>query len=483
MPYPGLPKDKIPKMDSCVSDIIKSHGTSKSDAIAICHSTIMAGDADPAMVNKSKQVSTQQMQSTLKKYAPNANIIDANEPMIDIFTDLSEYMTADENGKTVLPTEIQVLPLGKWDTMKYGPIQITKDFCAAVVENFKKKIRKGLPIDINHDGEAAAGWMKDLYIKEGGDNPGLYAKSDWTPLGDEKLGGKIYRFFSPEWSEDYVDPETGVHHGPTLIAGTLTNRPLFKELVPLVASDGHPVQHGISMVLLHQNNFNKSSTPNMLQELTEVLAKTADELNDADKALLIAHESELDAAQKETFKNVFEAKDTAKTDDDDEDDMDAEDMTDKKKKGAEETVTIKASELDGIKAMAEEGRKAMEILNDKKADETAQGFLMSESNKEGRVLPKAKDALKMLILSFSETQLKKFSEVMEAVPTTKLFDEMGSSKANSSDGTVTPFEAKIQEIITASEGKLTFGQAMLEAAEKHPDMYKAYEEELKSTKK
>src|SRR3990167_6330416 len=42
MPWNGIPKDKWPQMEKCVSDVM-AQGKAKSNAIAICHNSIMGG--------------------------------------------------------------------------------------------------------------------------------------------------------------------------------------------------------------------------------------------------------------------------------------------------------------------------------------------------------------------------------------------------------------------------------------------------------
>jgi len=412
------------------------------------------------------------------------------EPKISVMVDLKNYMTAGENGKVKLPKQIQVLPMGMWDTEQYGPMTITRAYLEAIVDNYKKNLRKGLPIDKDHNRQEATGWMENPVIKEDGENPGLYCDTEWTPLGESLLGGKIYRFFSPEWTDNYTDPETGIQHGPALIAGTLTNRPLFKELVPLVASEGNLTTPGSAVVLLSQQNFNTPSTKPM-SKLETVLAKKASELTAEEKALIVAHEKDLNDEQKKTFSEVLEANKVAEEKAKAEADAKAKAEKEAKekaeaeaKKGNEQLVTMTAAEKEQLVKNAEAGKQAMEILENKKAEETAQGFLMSEDGKKGKILAKGKDTLTKLIRSFSDTQMKYFSEVMDAIPETKLFSEIGSGANGNGDGTSkTAFEAKVAEIKKASEGKLTERQAMLEVAEKYPDLYKAYEADLQPTKR
>jgi hypothetical protein len=150
---------------------------------------------------------------------------------LEVFVDI---IKASEDG---LPSEIQMLVPGSWNTKKYGQLEITEDEIEGMIENFDNDVRAGgvLPIDIDHDAGEAAGWINKL-INRG--KEGLWAAVEWTKLGKEKLQEKTFRFFSPEFSFSFEDPLTSENHGPVLVAGTLTNRPLFRFLKPLVAHEG-----------------------------------------------------------------------------------------------------------------------------------------------------------------------------------------------------------------------------------------------------
>ena len=60
------------------------------------------------------------------------------------------------------------------------------------------------------------------------DKQTLLGEVRWTPKGAQKLNDRIFRYFSPEFTLNYVHPHTGVAHGPTLLGGGLVNRPFLK---------------------------------------------------------------------------------------------------------------------------------------------------------------------------------------------------------------------------------------------------------------
>ncbi len=65
----------------------------------------------------------------------------------------------------------------------------------------------------------------------------LMAMVQWNKEGRIIIAEKEYKFFSPEFSMSFADPEDrDIEHGPTLLGGAFTNQPFFKGLKPIVAS-------------------------------------------------------------------------------------------------------------------------------------------------------------------------------------------------------------------------------------------------------
>ena len=108
---------------------------------------------------------------------------------------------------------------------------------AKIVDNWRNNVRGvDVAIDQVHDPDrGAAGWVRDLKIGPSTTNPGrqaLFAKVEWTPLGQELVGGGIFRYMSAEFGH-HKDAETGAEYPDVLYASTLTNRPFVKGLAPV----------------------------------------------------------------------------------------------------------------------------------------------------------------------------------------------------------------------------------------------------------
>lgn len=142
----------------------------------------------------------------------------------------------------------EVLRAGKFSHPDFGSVQVSGSDLDQAERNFTLMKARGaaVPIDYDHSfrrsgNSRAAGWMESL--ERSGDR--LLAKVKWTKEAAESIRSGAYRFFSPEFQEDFKD-ERGEGQGFTLLAGGLTNRPFLKGMAPvalaerIVSDDGSP---------------------------------------------------------------------------------------------------------------------------------------------------------------------------------------------------------------------------------------------------
>lgn len=354
-------------------------------------------------------------------------------------------ITAAEDGK--LPKEIQIMPLGEWDTVPYGKLIITSEDITQMVDNFKKGVRAGIPIDVDHDGKAAAGWIKSLVAKD----DGLFADVEWTALGEKLLGEKQYKFFSPEFNPEYTDPEnTNVKLDNVLIAGSLVNRPLFKELQPLVASEGKtdPLTNkkGVAMLFIEPMKF----------DLKVLREKKADEVTADEKKFLQENLESLTADEKVKF--GFEEKPKEKAKDD--------------ISGKEQVATIQASELKQLREDAAMGRKAAETLKTKEIEDQVGSWMFSE--KGGHFQPAIKGDLVSFVKSLNDEQRKVFSELVAKMPNQKaMFSEQGSAEDLTKSQAADKLTLKAKELMAEAKKQnknLSFKEATKQALRENPDL-------------
>jgi hypothetical protein len=133
---------------------------------------------------------------------------------------------------------VHALPIGKYDHPVYGAM----DFTTEKINNFALSVKqktRGIDLDIDYDhkqdpakGDKAAGWIKDAEVR----TDGLYLNVNWTPSAAQALKDGEYRYFSPEFDDEWTDPQ-GLKHTDILFGGALTNRPFLKDLMPVNLSE------------------------------------------------------------------------------------------------------------------------------------------------------------------------------------------------------------------------------------------------------
>jgi hypothetical protein len=130
---------------------------------------------------------------------------------------------------------VHALPLGTFEHPVYGTMSFTPDRITRFADSVNKKVR-GIDLDVDYDHKEqsgkAAGWVKAADVRP----DGLYLQVDWTSPAAEALRKKEYRYFSPEFDDEWVGPD-GTKHQDVLFGGALTNRPFLKNLLPVNLSE------------------------------------------------------------------------------------------------------------------------------------------------------------------------------------------------------------------------------------------------------
>jgi hypothetical protein len=146
-----------------------------------------------------------------------------------------------------LSSWIQLMPLGSYNHVLHGQINITPQKVQKFVENFRKNVR-GITLDVDYDHKAhdgkAAGWIEDIQDR-GFD--GLWGRVKWTQPAYQSLKAGEYKYFSPEFQDEWEHPQSQEVHQDVLFGGAITNRPFLKDIQPINlhevirASEGGPV--------------------------------------------------------------------------------------------------------------------------------------------------------------------------------------------------------------------------------------------------
>ena len=208
MPIPtpnGEPKSEF--ISSCMAnDTMKEEYPDKGQRLAVCNSQY-----------KAKGYEAQDIVHAISTMLPGDELPDD----IQYLPPGTHSITATKNGK---PAELTL----EVDAKTANLLQISFD---QITAGDKEQVF----IDFNHDDGEASAWVTGFYWA--GADPetgGVRAKVEWTNAGEEALQGRNFRKFSPTFTLN----SKGEIEGTTLNAGGLVNRPAFKDINPIVASDG-----------------------------------------------------------------------------------------------------------------------------------------------------------------------------------------------------------------------------------------------------
>lgn len=393
------------------------------------------------------------------------------------------------------PEEIQILPIGRWNHPVYGVLTITSEDIAEFKENFDKGLRKQIPITEGHevmDEKPAIGWFTEL-IDRGGN--GLFAKIEWTKKGKTLLAEKSYKYFSPEFYSEYEDPQSREVYSNVLVGGALTNKPYFKELEAVVMSEK----------IIKNNKLNFSD-----MDLKKLLEKKIDELSAEEKTFIKENKDQLNEDQLANFGSIFEddgdngdgddnddnngdgngdgdGGDNNDNDDNNGDNDDNGDNNDNNGDGGDKiegsfrtdgkgNVVMTMAEANALSAKANAGYEASEKLRKAEVKAFSDKLIFSEQNSKGKILPKEEKKVFSFMLGLTETQRKTFAEIVESIPSSKIFEEKG--KGSGTEGTAfAEMESKVK-ILMSEDKTLKYSEAINRVCSENKDLADRYQKEL-----
>jgi len=131
---------------------------------------------------------------------------------------------------------LQAFPYGEYKHPLYGPIEMNASRAGAMASQVKGGVR-GQKLDIDYDHKEysgkAAGWVNDAEARD----DGLWIQVEFTEDGFNAVQKGEYRYFSPEYADEWEHPTTGVTYQDVLFGGALTNRPFLKDILPINMSE------------------------------------------------------------------------------------------------------------------------------------------------------------------------------------------------------------------------------------------------------
>lgn len=357
---------------------------------------------------------------------------------------------ADDKG--ALPKSIQLLHTGSWNTPWHGDFEINEGDINEFVENFANGV--GLPADaegkaaINYShygGEKAAGWLTNVRAERVDGVLSLMGDPEWTAAGQKSLVEGEFRYISPEFNPralPWEDPEEEWHMVANVLTGAgLTNRPLFKKLKKVAASE----------IKGNEKKSNKGET--MSLKLEEVRIMEASDIKDEHRAFLEDNKAQLSADELSKFgikaDKVVEAQDGQ--------------------------VSINADELAQLKADATRGVEAAEKLAQKEASDFAAARIQA-----GQVKSDQKDDLVKILLASSTEARTSLESFLTGLPVNADIDggEAGDGGKSSAKATDELFE-KAEKIVADSQGKTKYNDAVKEVLASDADLRARVEAERK----
>lgn len=131
---------------------------------------------------------------------------------------------------------IQAMPLGKYMHPMHGVIDITPERVARFADNVNKGVR-GQALDIDYDHKQhngkAAGWVQKAEARP----DGLWILVEWVKDAWDDIKSGAYRYFSPEFVDEWVHPASQSKFNDVLFGGGITNRPFLKGILPINLSE------------------------------------------------------------------------------------------------------------------------------------------------------------------------------------------------------------------------------------------------------
>jgi hypothetical protein len=381
---------------------------------------------------------------------------------------------------------IQAMRVGEYQHPTYGVINFTHERLQRFADSVKNKVR-GIALDIDYDhkadparGNEAAGWVEDAKVE--GD--GLYILVEWTKTALEKIKEGAYRYFSPEFQDEWKDSK-GIVHRDVLFGGGITNRPFLKDLLPVNLSE---------LTFAEKNNERGGMNP--LEKLRELYGLATD--GSQDDQIATRAESDRTAATTKGFGQTdrtatTHAPDNGATDSQGKVDgkpFDATTATGVNDKG--EMITpddFQLSELAKtnpvIRMMlaerAETNKRLAELENANKLSEIKvrlNEYRTGDKILAPAVVDEAAKLLAKLPVQLHE-QVHGLLRQIQTSPATVQLGEMGHTNARTDTGAMQLAEDKVDQLVKKklSENKdLGYADAMTEVFAEDPSLFAEYQQ-------
>ncbi len=125
-----------------------------------------------------------------------------------------------------------ILPIKKFYHPRYGVINITRELVQQMADNFQKGIPHYEPsLYLGHDDRKAYGAIKKVEVRD----DGLWAFIVPDFEGKDLIKRKKFKYLSAEFVDHYLDKDSGKDAGGVILGVALTNTPAHPSMTPITA--------------------------------------------------------------------------------------------------------------------------------------------------------------------------------------------------------------------------------------------------------
>jgi hypothetical protein len=372
------------------------------------------------------------------------------------------------------PTWIQALPLGTYQHPQYGEIKISPERVQAFATNLSTKVIDKQPdIDYDHKKRVdhAAGWVEAAEARP----DGLWIQVNWTPKARQMLKDGEYRYFSPEFIDEWKHPKTQAVHKDVLLGGALTNRPFLKDILPINLSEvfENAYKEGGSVIDTKVDPNKKLSAEEGMAELAK---KHGLDPAKATVEEIIAAAAKADPSVVEPPKVtevvppvVEPAKEPATL---------SQTLSDDDKKNP---LLVKMAEIADAQAKSlADAQKQIDVLVTANRFQDADNRLLqlSDDSNGAKVIlaPAIREEAREIMVGVPKELSDKFVDLLGKVTAGKAtvqLGEVGSTRAASSGSATKAFNDAVQQVRT--DKKLTYTEAVGLVAAEQPKLFEDYQ--------
>lgn len=188
------------------------------------------------------------------------------------------------------PDWVQIAETGQWKGHPEGPEIVTEEHLRSALATFKRHYKAkdtALVVDYHHQSAVArmkkgpsapaAGWIHDMELRNDGEE--LWARVQWNDPAKRAITEGEYRYLSPVYRWDGMDPVTGDEVPMQITSVALTNTPFIKSLEALNEQAG--AMDGTGVSARKGTGSAQEEDMDLIKELANAAGKEPDVFGDA----------------------------------------------------------------------------------------------------------------------------------------------------------------------------------------------------------